>query len=327
MALATASSLTSTGGTRLMTVYYDKLFLQVAEEQLVHKQLGQANLKIGSGDGGFGTNKVQWTRWTNLDEITAGGSGEGVPTSAVTLSAVAVTGTTSQFDNAVSISDILAYAGFGDIMKAAVERLAYNAGVSIDSAVKLEVYNSGTAMTAQSNAHYSSMTATGYLTITPARRAVRTLRRNNARPLEDGLFVAVIHPDQEYDFLGDTTANGWNDVYKYAKPEDMLKGEIGKLMGVRYLSSSNGATIANPAGAASGYTASATFYVASYFGRDAFGVTELQGLKTYIKNFGSGGVGDPTDKIATAGWKTTFGTSMLNSAFAVNMYTVVSSTA
>ena len=68
-------------------------------------------------------------------------------------------------------------------------------------------------------------------------------------------------------------------------------------------------------------------YVILVFGKDAFGVSELQNLKTYIKPFGSSGTGDPTDKVATAGWKTLFGANVLNCAFAVNVNHTVSSTA
>lgn len=322
MAMDTALTSTSYGGTRLMTTYYDKLFLHVAEKNLVHKQLGQVNRKIGQGEGGYGANKVQWTRWVNLSTISSG-TGEGVPTSAVTLSAVAVTGTTAQYDNAVSISDLLAYGGFGDVMKAAIERLAYNAGLSIDTIVRTEIAASGTAMNAAAAAHYSSMTTTATLTVGVVRRALRGLRRQDAPTLSDGYYVAVIHPDQEYDLIGDTTTGGWIDANKYAGPEKLLNGEAGRLLGVRFLTTSNGATeSANTA-----YAASATYYIASFFGRDAFGVTELQGLRTYIKDFGSAGAADPTDKIATAGWKTTFGAATLNSNYFINMKTCVTSTA
>lgn len=322
MAIDTALTLTSAGGTRLMTTYYDKLFLKTAEDNLVHKQLGQLNRKIGKGEGGIGANKIQWTRWVNLSTVTSG-TGEGVPTSACILSAVAVTGTAAQLDNAVTISDLLAYGGFGDIMQAAIERLAYNAGISVDTKIRTEINNSGTAMNAAGTAHYSSMTSTATLALGPVRRAYRSLSRNNAQKLADGFYVAVIHPDQTYDLISDTTTGGWIDANKYAGPQKLLNAEIGKLYGVRFLETANGAVdIASTA-----YTASATSYVASFFGRDAFGVTELQGLKTYVKGFGSAGTGDPTDKIASAGWKTTFAVASLNSAFYVNMKTQVSSTA
>lgn len=100
-----------------------------------------------------------------------------------------------------------------------------------------------------------------------------------------------------------------------------MSGEVGKLMGVRFLSSTNASV------PRTGVVASASIYVTSFFAKDAVGVTELQSLMTYFKDFGTGGTSDPTDKVATAGWKTTFGAASLNSNFYVNLNHPVSSTA
>jgi len=318
-----ALDLTTAGGTAAVkSRYYDELFLKVAESQLVHKQLGQLDRKIGPGEGGFGSGVLYWTRFVNLDAITSG-SGEGTATSAVTISAVNVTGTTVELDNAITYSDLLSYTSFGDFKKAAMERLAYNAGISIDTHVREKISNSGSIMNINSAAHFSAIPSTGTMTIGNIRRAVRTLRRNDAMPLADGSFVAVIHPDVAYDLEGDTTTGGWITTNTYVNTDKILKGEIGKLYGVRFLETSNGHTIAGN----SAYAASATIYTTSFFGKDAFGVSELKNLRTYIKDFGSAGTADPTDKIASLGWRTAFGANMLNSNFAVNMRSVVSSTA
>jgi N4-gp56 family major capsid protein len=325
MALETAKSNTTTVSKAIKSAYYDKLFLRIAESKLVHKQLGQTNRKIESGEGGYGTGVVTWTKWVNLPLVTAG-QGEGVPTTAVSMTATNVTGSTAQYDAAVSISDILAYVSFGDVMKAAMERLAYNAGLSIDTIVAKEIQNSGTFDTVVggiATAAWTSVPATATMTIGGVRRAVRRLQRADTMQLEDGSWVSVIHPDSLYDLQADTTTGGWMDANKYTAENatKLLSGEVGKLMGVRFLSTTNASV------PRTGVVASGSLYVTSFFGRDAFGVTELQSLKTYVKDFGSAGAGDPTDKLATAGWKTTFGAASLNGAFYVNMNHTVSTTA
>ena len=321
MAIDTAKTLTTTVSQAIKNRYYDELFLTIAESKLVHKQLGQLNRQIEQGSGGYGTGQVYWTRWSNLPLVTAG-QGEGVPTTAVSMTATNVTGSTAQYDAAVSISDLAAYTSFGDVMKAAIERLAYNAGLSIDTIVRNTISTAGTLQSATgvTGAAWTSIPATGVLNITEIRRAVRTLQRNDTQE-PDGGFVAVIHPDAEYDLMGDTTTGGWLDANKYTTAMPMLQGEIGKLYGVRFLETSNAYV------RGTGVTSTATVYVTSVFGKDAFGVTELQNLKTYVKDFGSGGVSDPTDKVSTAGWKLTFGAAPLNSNFFVNISHVVSSTA
>ena len=147
---------------------------------------------------------------------------------------------------------------------------------------------------------------------------------------DGGFFVSVIHPDALYDLMTDTTTGGWIDANKANAGDNadkLFKGEVGRLAGVRFLETSNAYVVGSSCATNSAVLASSSIYVTSVLGSDAFGVTELQNLQTYIKDFGSGGVADPTNKVATAGWKTTFGVSMLNSDFAVNIRHTVSSTA
>jgi len=330
MALANAATLTThtTGaGLAIKNRYYDELFLRQADKKLVYKQLGQLNRKVPRGEGGYGSEVLYWTKWLNLDAVTSG-DGEGVPTTTHAFSAMNVTGSTAQYDNAVSISDILAYASFGDIMKAAIERLAYNAGVSIDTIVRNIVSTAMTQQTASAQAYWSAVPAGANLITSEVRKAARTLMRNDAFEQDDGNWIAVAHPDSLYDLQGDTTTGGWIEANKYTEGRDnILTGEVGKIYGVRFLQTSNGYTRGSSYATGSAVVASTTVYVTSVFGKDSFGVSELQALKTYVKPFGSGGVGDPTDKISSAGWKTLFGANVLNSAFAVNINHTVSSTA
>lgn len=326
MAVDSAKTLTTAGlgGAAIKSRYYDKLFLRIAEAKLIHKQLGQINRQIPMGEGGFGSGAVYWTRWTNLPLVSAG-QGEGVPTTAVSMTAVNVTGTVAQYDAAVSISDILAYVSFGDVMKASMERLAYNAGLSIDTVIRNVIATAGTLQSATgvAGAAWTSIPATGTLTIGEVKKAVRTLRRNDAMELSDGLFVAVAHPDSMYDLMTDSTTGGWIDANKYVESgvTDLLNGEAGKLHGARFLQTSNGYV------RGAGVTSSSSIYVTNFFGRDAFGVTDLQNLKTYVKGFESGGTGDPTEKVSTAGWKCSFGAAPLNSAFQISVSHAVSATA
>jgi N4-gp56 family major capsid protein len=329
MALNTALTNTTTTSQAIKNRYYDELFLRLADKKLVHKQLGQLNRKVAQGQGGYGSQVLYWTKWVNFPVITASATGEGVPSSALTFSALNVTGTTAQYDNAVSISDIAAYASFGDVMKAAVERLAYNAGLSIDTVVRDTISVSGTQQSASAVAYWSAVPAGANLIISEIRKATRTLQAADAIEQDDGSWVAVVHPHALYDLMGDSTTGGWIDANKYSEggTKGMLNGEVGKLYGVRFLQSTNAYTRGSSYDTTSAVVASTTIYVTSVFGKDAFGVSELQALKTYVKPFGSGGVGDPTDKIATAGWKTLFGSNVLNSAFFVNINHTVSSTA
>lgn len=288
-------------------------------------RLDKKNRQIAQGEGGYGTGVVYWTRFLNLTKVTAG-QGEGVPTTAVSLSAVNITGSTAQYDNAVSISDILSYTSFGDIMKAAMERLAYNAGVSIDNIVRDTIALSGTFQATGgvvAAAAWTSVPATATFTIAELRRNKRTLGRNSAQKPEGGNYIVVIHDDVLYDLQADSSTGGWIDANKYTEPNagKLMSGEEGKLLGHRFLVSPEAKV------RGTGVATSGSVYVTLAFAKDATGVTELQNLKTFIKGFESGGTSDPTNKVSTAGWKTTFGAAMLDASYYTNIHSAVSSTA
>lgn len=325
-----ALSLTSTVAQAIKDRYYVELFLRTAEKNLVHQQLGQLNIQVPKGQNSAA---VYWTRWTNLALVTAG-QGEGVPTTAVGLSAVNISGVSSQYDNAVSVSDLLVMQSFGDVMKAAMQRLAYNAGLSIDTIVRNGIVNSGTSQlaggTSGAATNWSSIPQTATFSITELRKGIRTLRKNDAFKVggnqnanEDnanGYWVAVISPDTAYDITGDSATGAWIDTNRYAGSEAIFQGEIGKLYGTRFLETSNAYVNGTALGAGT-----PTIHTTLLTGSDYFGVTTLQNLQTFIKDFGSAGTADPTNKIATAGWKTTFGQTVLNSGFAVSLAHAVSS--
>lgn len=321
MAADSAKSTSTSVSQAIKSRFYVETFLKRAESKLVHKQLGQLNQQIPQGQGGYGSGVVYWTRFLNLPTVSAG-QGEGVPTTAVQMTAVNVTGTVAQYDAAVSISDILVYTSFGDMMKQAMEQLGYNAGLSIDTLVRNAISESLSAQIATGAAHITAIPQTGTLSITEIRKAKRKLSRNDAMEADGRYWIAVVHPDALYDLMGDTTTGGWIDANKYNNESALFEGEVGKLYGVRFLETSNGFVSATAS-----VTGTGSVYVTNILGREAFGVTNLQNLKTIIHPFGSGGVSDPTDKVATAGWKCAFGTGILNTSFGVNIKHVVSATA
>lgn len=322
MAIANAVNTSSNAAQAIKSRFYRETFLNRAKANLVHRQLGQLNVQVPAGQGGYGTGVVYWTRFVNLPVVSAG-QGEGVPTTAVQMTAVNVTGSTAQFDAAVSISDILKYASFGDVMKQATDLLGYNAGVSIDTVVRDAISGNLTAQIGAGAASITAIPATATLSITELRKAKRTLERNDAMKPDGGFWVAVVHPDALYDLQADTTTGGWLTANTYKDSADgLMTGESGKLMGIKFLESSLGKVLSTTSVVATG-----SVYETQVLGKEAFGVTNLQDLEIIMHGFGSGGVSDPTNKIATAGWKTTFGASVLNSAFGVNIKHTVSSTA
>ena len=73
-----------------------------------------------------------------------------------------------------------------------------------------------------------------YLSVAAVKRAVATLKRNNAQPVKDGCYVAIIHPDVANDLTNDPD---WKEVKQNVDPKDWYNGTIGKIHGVVFIES------------------------------------------------------------------------------------------
>ncbi len=314
--------------------WYDEIFLRRAEKELVHQQVGQLNRGLPKGEGKV----VYWTRFKNLSANTTAGA-EGVVTTSVGLSAENISATVAQYDGAVKISDLLAQTALGDIMQQATEILAYKAGLSIDQIVRnavvpnVTIQGAGTSYTTATR--WSSIPNTAVLSIGELRKATLSLMKRSAnRPTsktsvsgstvaktnennKEGYWCAIVSPDQVYGLQGDSATGAWIDVNRYAGSEQIYAGEVGKLYGIRFLQTAN---IYYKAGAGvTGIVSSGDVEFATVFGSDCFGVTNLQNLEIIRHGFGSAGVYDPTNKLATIGYKTTFAAKVLNAYYGISI--------
>ena len=102
-------------------------------------------------------------------------------------------------------------------------------------------------------------------------------------------YVAVIHPDVVYDLRQDAA---WLDAHKYAAPEEIFSGEVGRLHGVRFIES-NLAPIIKAEGD------NKATYKTMFFGKNAFGVVDPDsaGITTIIKQKGE--IGGPLEQFST----------------------------
>lgn len=315
--------------------FYENQLLRTAERQLVHMQLGQRNREVPAGENAY---SIVWTRYDNLSDR-SGAESEGVATTAEAMSATAVTGTVAQYAGAVKLSDVLLRGSKDDLKKVAYQRLGYQAGLAIDTVTRNVVAIGGSrrmaALSGTALTNWTTIPQTATLSVTELRKATRTLMRNSALPVGEnltpggkqgmatnpqGLWVAVISPDTVYDLQGDTSTGAWIDAQKYAQTDRLFTGEVGKIYGVRFLQSRNAYVKNESSTYQSAIVASGEIHCSLITGADYFGVTKFQNLETFWKELGSAGTADPTNKLASAAWKTTFGARVLNANYAVSLY-------
>lgn len=286
--------------------FYDKTLIRKARPNLVHDQFAQKR-PIPKNGGKTIEFRSFGSLPTNLSALT-----EGVTPTGGTLSVSAITATVAQYGYYIVQSDILELTSIDNTITEAVMALGNQAGEFLDkvtrdvlkAGVTQVLYPATTVADAKTYPTTASATnATTVLTVETVQRAVTWLKANNA-PKIDGDYVAIVHPHVVYDLMRDPE---WIDAHKYAQPENLYNGEIGKIAGVRFCETSVAAGEEVTVGF--GYTASPLFKPTVYdtyiFGAGAYGTTEIEGggLQTIIKQKGSAGTADPLDQRSSIGWK------------------------
>lgn len=303
MALSTTGTLSP-----LMQVYYDKKLLKRAEKELVYKQLG----RIGTLPKGEGK-VVYWTRYTNMPAATSTLS-EGVDPTARGISAVTVSATIAEYGDLTQVTDILSMTAFDNVISSGVELLGYQAGLTVDTVVRDVVAATSNVVYASGVADRTAIANTNVATIADVRKVVRKLRGANAAPKSNGMYVAVMHPDVEYDFQGDSN---WVNAAQYVDRgvNRIYQGETGEMYGVKFLRSSNAPILTNSG------SAGTEVYKTLFFGEEAFGVTDLMDVKMIVNNPSKNSA---LELYADLGWKTKFASVVLNDNFMVSLESAAS---
>jgi N4-gp56 family major capsid protein len=300
MALTTTGTLSS-----VMQIYYDKRLLKRAEKELVYKQLGRVGT-IPNGEG----KSIYWTRYTNMPAQSSALT-EGTDPTARGISAVTVSATLAQYGDLTQVTDVLSLTAFDNVISSAVELLGYQAGLTVDTVVRDVVAATTNVLYASGVAARTAISATDTLTVADIRKAVRELRGANAAPHSKamGKFVAVVHPDVEYDLQGD---DAWVNAAQYTEKgiDRIFQGETGELYGVKFLRSSNAPVLTNSG------SAGVEVYKTLIFGEEAFGVSDLQNISTIVNNPSKNSA---LNLYADVGWKTSFATAILNNNFMISI--------
>ena len=143
----------------------------------------------------------------------------------------------------------------------------------------------------------AGLDATAQLTVDLIEQAVAQLKVQNADPVGSagGSYVCIIHPYTAYDLKKDPA---WVEAHKYASPDEIFEGEIGKIGNVRFVETSE-AKIWTGTGCPSGLAVFGTLVL----GAHAYATTELEGggLQHIVKQLGYGD--DPLNQRASVGWK------------------------
>lgn len=226
----------------------------------------------------------------------------------MSISTVSVS--TEQYGDLISITDIAKVKSPLEITSIASERLSRVAAQAIDKITRDIVAAGGTAFYAtesngDANTTRAGLSSTALLKAADLRKLRAKMYKNSIPTFGDGYYRLWISPEQGFDLRNDTNTGAFIDVNKYATPETLLRGELGRMEGFRIMEVVNTAT----------FSSTTTVHAGIALGNiKGWGAGELQTLKTYYVAPG-GDHQDPLGQEELIGFKVNFGCAVLSNSY------------
>jgi N4-gp56 family major capsid protein len=236
------------------------------------------------------TKVVKWARYGRLAASTTALT-EGVTPAGSNIYKTDVTGTLDQYGQWTGLTDVIIDVHEDPVLKEYSEAMGETAGQSQE----LIVYNAIKAGTAVSYSNGTTRVGlTAVLNSTQARRAIRTLKQQDTKPLttmlsaSDGVgtvpiprcFVCFCHPNVEMDLQNTSNfATGYRRVQDYGTFKPISDAEIGSFENIRFMASTLYTPFANAGGTLGtnlGGSAS-DVYASIVVGKNAYGTVNLAG--------------------------------------------------
>ena len=292
----------ASGMTAEMKTFYEKRLIDQAEPRLVHDQFADYYpMPVGGGK------TIEFRKYDSLPKATTPLT-EGVTPDGQTLTVSTIKSDLHQYGGWTPLTDVLQMTAIDNNVVQATRILASQAGRTLDTLTR-DVLAGGTnviyAPKVDAEGNETPVTSRANLTLecklTPKLffQAAAQLGAMNADTLGDS-YVAIIHPYAAYDLK---TSKEWIEVHKYADPEAMYRGEIGKLGNIRFIETSEAKIWKDETCPSDGSSGHYAVFGTLVLGAHAYGVTELEGggLEHIVKQLGYGD--DPLNQRASVGWK------------------------
>ena len=216
--------------------FYDRKLLDTAKTRFVHANFGQKR-SIPRNNG----KRVEFRKYNlftpDTDALTLV---EGVTPTGQNLSQSKVEVEVKQYGAYVEMSDLLEMTAYDPVIADSAELLGEQLGTVIEWVTRDAMNETTNVQYAGGAASRVALTTSNKLTVAEVRKAVRTLKKNKARPFVSALdgsgrkphFICICSPDATYDLQSDAL---WQDVSKYSNAEQIYSGEIGRLFGVVFV--------------------------------------------------------------------------------------------
>jgi N4-gp56 family major capsid protein len=231
------------------------------------------------------------------------------------LSPSSVTATIDQWGAYVTLTDLAVLTVKHPVVQEATYLLGEQAAETIETTVNSVLVAGTTVQYAGGAANRAALAGTNIISTTELRKASVVLQKAGARKINAGgkfdnnasvgnYYILYVDPSVSADIMADADFKAANQY----NAEALKAGRVlGTWFGVMVVISNVIPTI----------TSTITVHTSYLVGRNAYAVTNLQNLQTYVE--GPGSVADPLHQKRTIGWKTGFKAAILNNAFMIRI--------
>jgi len=276
MATDASRNLTSTIGSgtndlklHALQEYFSKSLLDTIEETLVLDQFAsKQSLPEKSG-----SNSMRFFRYAAGDAANVSAITEGTNPAANALAIDSIDVDLEQFGQVIAISDLASATELFNNLEQATLRVGRDSALKMDSLIRDELFRNDTGIPAANNIFSGSTTSWGSsitaVDATDFLDAATSLKIQSATPI-NGFYIAVVGPQVARDLMND---GDWIAAHHYANPDSIVRGEIGRLHGVRFVET----TLPFRAAVGDQYThsASGAYYGSAVVGAEAYACASL----------------------------------------------------
>lgn len=244
---------------------------------------------------------------------------EGTPPAATAITWTHVTATIGQYGAYARLSEVAIDQTIDEQVSELVSMWGENMGQTLDIIARNELIAGTTVQYAGSATSRGGLSA--LLLEAEIREAVATLKKNNVKRIAKAgnRYVAVGHPNAEYDFVGSPAGN-FSYIMSMAgqrgESNPLFTGDSFDYLGVRFVWTSN-ARVYGSAGISGNFGVFTTLVMGDQFYCESRLSAEAAGI--IVKPVGSSGALDPLDQFGSVGWKAALAVRRLDETNAVRI--------
>lgn len=209
----------------IMQVYSREIIFQ-AQPLLRYEQVATIKTELGVLPG-LQINLMKYSSLTGSAALT-----ENVNMATDNLSSSQIPITVAERGKAVAVSELLLRSSFTDVLADASRLLGMHMAKDRDGQIRDAILGGGSTIYAGNRANRTLLTGSDTFSVALIREGVEVLATAKAPKFNGDAYICFVHPHQAKYLRADPA---WINASNYGAPEQLFRGEIGRIEDVRFI--------------------------------------------------------------------------------------------